>query len=374
MSLGFVRGSQEQRNAASSSRRAPTHPLPHALPASPPASTGWLPRCALPARRTSRRLLLAFTCLAIAGGTALAVYFALKDEGSARSVTCVLDSALEEDTVRLQEDCVLMNASKTSTAGATRRRLFAADVYRTFSEEIVPQTLWDGPPSAFWVNMDGKIPANQMGDGWKETILPYCAPTGWNNASCPLFYEILDEDGETVIDIRNATNASLQDVIIHKVYNYDDNWEHHDDCANAIAGYDRNNEEHRYRCNTELYNDGGRYIDARQVELVDAGGVRVVAIRSNTTRDVQDGTSCPAGAVRVLEQEHYSVIYTQLLLHLYLRYETGLTSAANAPRVQLNYKAKPQSTLKVDTVTSPCTPKSSISVITRETPDSSVSL
>ena len=87
------------------------------------------------------------------------------------------------------------------------------------------------------------------------------------------------------------------------------------------------------------HGDGGRYIDARQVELVDAGGVRVVAIRSNTTWDVQHANTCPAGAVRVLEAEHYSVIYTQLLLHLYLRYETGLTNAADAPRVELRYKA-----------------------------------
>ena len=319
-------------------------------------------------------LLPAIVCLLVVGTTTtLVVRLALTaaDDDGATTV-CLLTRPLGDNVVRLQDECVVMHvsaAASLSEAVGRRRKLFSADVHRTLKHMVysaneyglehpvsVDPTEWAKPPASYWVNMASTIPHNTMGlTWWNQTIDPHCAPKGPKSNLCPLFYEVIDENN-TVIDIRNGSNASLQDVIIDKVYNYDANWEHDDMCADYIDDYNASTEEHRYRCNVHLFNDGDRFIDAQKVVLVgedgedgedgQGGGTKIVALRSDGA-ELDEFNRCPADkAVRVLNPKHFSVIYMQLLVHLYLRYEKGLTDASSAPRVELAYQSRHLDTLK----------------------------
>lgn len=327
--------------------------------------------------------LVCASILLLCSGIAGVIIYAYTNNNEER-ITCFTQRQLNENDVVIQDGCTVINKKKISRM--QERRLFMADIDRSQQEyirrsKILPEvrTFWDTESPAYWVNMMTGIGSDTLPLQKVKDLHTVCEDrdisTGKQRVyydsseirqGCPMYFEIVNRTLNKVTRIQNRYGDNIIDRIKERVYAPDSTWEpmwadpeewtaaNHANapfnCSNVIGrAYNGSDLDDRYRCHSKLANDGNRFFDSSNVDVIRADDSDNAIIVTKGT----ESQRCSGDTVRVFDPLRYSVIYIILISHLYNRYELKNTNANDALDIKIDYTPRRISSLStVDSL--PC--------------------
>ena len=253
--------------------------------------------------------------------------FYLLIHGSLNCSVVVLDSG----TVQIQDACTVVRQPSNEPSNRQRRKLQTRHRRLSFADVARSVEGWNNPPLSYWegsADTTGSfsIFANQLPDQYLETQMQVCQISG-PVEGCDFYYE--DIIANKVVDIKNFQNISMRTNMVNTMYNFDQfYWESGSNCENKVIDYDSSNFRHRFECGAKSFNDGNRFLNIYEIDLIQRGDIGIFTLPG--------GFMCPGG-VRVFDVNVYPVIYIEMIAHLYNIF-IGLSNDTNtAIKVAYNY-------------------------------------
>lgn len=268
------------------------------------------------------------------------------------SMTCNTTATVGAGGVVIADGCTILR-QVNQTSVARRRRLNGVHDKRRLSFADVSRSIagWEDPPLAYWTNNETSYSpfANQIYLPDLEEFRGTCKPQR-KVSGCKFYYEDIGDDGK-VRDITNFNNDSMQDVMMENLYDFSNFYkESGDSCESRVASYDQNDFRDRFECGAKSYNDGNRFINPFEVEMIREGDVGIMTLPG--------GFFCPGG-VRVFDVSVYPVVYIEMLAHFYNIFVDLSNSTDTAIHVTYDYTPRSWNDM-VQTQFLPCVTRESV--------------